>query len=72
MTNRTAELKDRVEAKKKKIEAQLAEAKANVRGSKNDTVGKLEEQLATVDSLVQQGWDDLSEVTVDKLNNWLK
>ena len=72
MTDRTAELKSRVEAKKKHIEARLAEVKAEAHGSKNDTVEKLEEQLATVDSLVRQGWDDLSEKTVDKLNDWLK
>jgi predicted nucleic acid-binding Zn-ribbon protein len=72
MGQESRELKDRVEAKKKQIKADIAKAKADARGEKNDTIEKLQKKLQGIESAVKDGFDDMSEAASKKLNEWLK
>lgn len=72
MPDRTTEMKLRVEAKKKEIEQKLTQLRAEAHGTKNDEIEQLEQQLNEINSLVKDGWDNLSETVVEKLNSILK
>jgi len=76
MTNDGTELKAQVEARKKKLQSDLAEAKASAKGKVNEQVTKLEAQLDELQGAFQDamltGWDKLSASTLGKLNAWLK
>lgn len=65
------ELKLRVEAKQKLIEARIAELKASSASEANDAIQKLQEKLGSVQGQVQDGWEDLTEGAAAKLNDWL-
>ena len=73
------ELKSRVEARVKQLEADLAQAKANAHGTSNDATKAIQTKLSALKDHVGDGWDDLSERWDDlsesvtaKLNDWLK
>lgn len=68
----TAELKSRIEAKKKQLEAELAKAKADAHGSANDATEEIARKLEELESHLHDGWDNLSETVSKKLNDWLK
>ncbi len=72
MPDRTIELKARVEAKKKELEQDVAQLKADAHGTKNDQIEKLENQLKELNELIKDGWDNISEATVEKINSWLR
>lgn len=78
MTTRTSidsskkELRDRVEAKQKRLEARLQELKADTREQSREERGRIEAQLSEVSKHVREGWDRISEQTSRKLNDWLK
>lgn len=65
------ELRDRVEAKRKRLEARLAELKADSRAEARDERERLEKQLADVGASLREGWENLSEKAAGKLNEWL-
>ena len=67
-----AELKKRVEAKRKELEAELAKAKAAARGASNDATKAIQAKLEALQSYLADGWEDLSESVSAKLNDWLK
>ena len=67
-----AELKDRIEAKKKRIEAQISELKADTRSTSRDQSQKLPSKPEALDKSLKDGWDDLSDAVAGKLNDWLK
>ena len=66
------ELKDRIMAKRKRLEAQLSELKADARSASREQAQKLQSQLDELNENLKGGWDDLTEAVARKLNNWLK
>jgi len=72
MADRKAELKQRVEAKKKELEAKLAQVKADVHGAKNDEAERLEKKLKDVTDVLKSDWDKLTETGAARINEWLK
>ena len=71
MANEMNELKLRVEAKKKAMEAQIAQLKADSIGGKNDAIEALQKKLSSLETDLKQGWDNVSEAIAGKLNSWL-
>ena len=71
MSAQTEELKARVEAKKKIIEAEIAQLKADAKGAKNQQVEKLEKKLGELHSALEKGWDNVTDGMAKKLNSWL-
>jgi hypothetical protein len=69
--SQVSELKARVEAKRKKLEADIARAKADAQGAANDRVERMEAKIADVRTMLKDGWEDLGESTARKLNDWL-
>ena len=67
-----SELKTRVEAKKKKLEAELLENKADAQGATSDAVRSIKAKLAELEKLLSDGWETLSDAVRDKLAKWLR
>lgn len=65
------ELKLRVEAKKKQIEAQIAKFKADSVGDANEALAKLQKKLKSLEGDLQNGWENVTEGVAGKLNRWL-
>lgn len=65
------ELRHRVEAKRKRLEAWLeetrADASAQAQSARESVRGKLDE----LNDHLREGWDNVTEATVGKLNDWL-
>ena len=72
MADRWDELKHRVEAKRKKLQAEIEQAKADGIESSNHAAKQAREKLKQLGQTLENGWDDLSEATAAKLNQWLK
>lgn len=66
------ELRDRVEARKKRLEARISELKADSRSEAREESKKLERQLDELAKDLKSGWDDLTDAVAGKLNAWLK
>ena len=66
------ELKDRIIAKRKRLEAQLSELKADARSTSREQAQKLQSQLDELNESLKGGWDNLTEAVARKLNTWLK
>lgn len=66
------ELKDRVRAKRKEIEARLAQESADAKAQGRESKKQLEQKLEELNDLLKDGWDDLTEGVAAKLNTWLK
>ena len=66
------ELRARVEAKKKQLEADLAAKKADAEGARNEATKKIRAKLDELNATLEKGWDDLSEAAAAKLNAWLE
>jgi len=71
MSLEKTELKARIEAKRKEIEAQIARLKADSIGGANDSIVKLQSKLSNLENDLQTGWDNVSEAVAGKLNRWL-
>ncbi|MCA9575785.1 MAG: hypothetical protein R3B40_27965 [Polyangiales bacterium] len=67
-----SELKDRVIAKQKYLEARLVELRADARRDAREEARRIEESLDHVKASVKDGWDSLTEEASRKLNRWLK
>jgi hypothetical protein len=72
MVDRKAELRDRIEAKKRAIEARLLKLRAQSRGAVNDEVERLEDKLRALKKTMKGGWSRLSDAVAGKLSAWLK
>lgn len=76
MANDGKELKAQIEARRKKLQADLAEAKAAAQGKVSEKVTQLQAQLDEIQSSLEDamlsGWDKISAGTLGKLNAWLK
>ena len=70
--SRKAELRARVEARRKELEAKIARAKADAIGASNEAIDEAKAKLAELEKLVVDGWEKLSEKAAGKLNEWLK
>jgi chromosome segregation ATPase len=71
MASEMDELKLRVEAKKKQLEAQIAKFKADSVGEANDALDKLQKKLKNLEGDLQSGWENVTESIAGKLNRWL-
>ena len=71
MPTEMTELKARVEAKKKELEAQIAKIKAGSISGANDAMEKLQKKLNNLEGDLQHGWENLSESVAGKINRWL-
>lgn len=69
--NQFSELRDRVEARKKDLEAKLLEWKADTKGSFNEKIDQAENELKNLKEIVKDGWDRVTEPIAKKLNEWL-
>ncbi len=70
--SRKDELKLRVEARKKQLEADLLKARAAAHGKSNDAVEAIEKKLKSLGDAIGSGWDAVTEATAKKLSEWLK
>jgi hypothetical protein len=71
MLKKTDELRDRYEAKKKRLSARLAELKADGRHEAIEARDKIQQKLREAEEWVKDGWEKMSEPTAAKLNEWL-
>lgn len=68
----TAELKKRIEAKRKELEARIAEGQANANQSMQARAKQAESELEELKSHLKQGWENLTEDVAGRLNRWLQ
>ena len=66
------ELKHRVLARKLELEAKLEHLKADTVAKTADVRKSIQEDLDDLGSKIAQGWGNLSEKTVQGLNEWFK
>ena len=66
------ELKERVEAKRLRLQAKIKELQADSRATSREEAQKLQAKLDALADSVRGGWDDLTETVAGKLNQWLK
>lgn len=71
MTTETQELKARVEAKQKRLEAEMLELKANASESARERIEAIGHQLSETRDAIRDGYDNLKKDTIAKLNAWL-
>lgn len=69
---RTEELKHRVLARKKELEARLEQMKADAQHSRHESAEKIRGKLRELESVVGEGWNDMKEATAERLNRWLR
>jgi uncharacterized protein YjbJ (UPF0337 family) len=66
------ELKDRVEAKKLRLQAKIRELKADTRATSREESKKLQAKLDALSNSLKGGWGDITDAVAGKLNDWLK
>jgi len=66
------ELKDRVEAKKLRLQARIRELKADTRSTSREEAKKLQMKLDALSKNLKGGLGDVSQALASKLNDWLK
>ena len=67
----TAELRNRVEAKKHDLLARYNELKADSRAEVTEQRSKLKNQLDELEDYIKDGWENVTETVSAKLNRWL-
>lgn len=72
MDSQQQELKARVEAKIKLMQARILELKADSSEKSREQAERLERELDDVRTQISEGYKDLKRQTLDKLNQWLK
>lgn len=70
--SREEELKDRIKAKQKEIEARYHQLKADSRADARDERDRLKSKLDELQEMTRAGWDRMSDSVRNKLNDWLK
>lgn len=68
----TDELRTRVKAKRKELEARLYELEADGRAAANEGAQHARQKLDELNQLLRDGWDNLSQSAASRLNEWLK
>jgi hypothetical protein len=66
------ELRLRIDAKKKALEARLAKLRVDGTAIANDAAETLETELKELESNLRDGWDNLTDGAARKLNDWLE
>jgi hypothetical protein len=66
------ELRSRIEAKQQELTARIKLAKADAQHVSRESVKRVEERLASIRKTLADGWDDLSESSMKKLNELLR
>lgn len=66
------ELRSRVEARRKRLEARVEELKADASASARREKDEIERELSSLRSTLAKGWDNLTEEVAGKLNEWLR
>lgn len=66
------ELENRVEEKRRRLEADLEAMKADTREATRDRREQVEAKLEELRGHLRDGWDRVSNEVADKLNDWLK
>jgi len=66
-----SELRSRIEARRKRLEADLLEAKANAQAAGKEAVDQLKAKIAELDDALKDGWENLSDQVSERLNKWL-
>lgn len=72
MLSERAELRARVEARQKELEARLAQLKAEGHASKNAAADEIRAKLRELDRALRDGWEHMTEAVAATLNRWLK
>ncbi len=72
MTTKTDELKHRVAAKRKDLEARLERLRADAAGARTDAVKKTEDAIRSLDDAARQGFDNITDKSADAINELLK
>jgi hypothetical protein len=71
MLERKEELKDRIKAKQRELEARFQELKADTRAEARTERDKVKSKLDELQETVKDGWDNMTERVSAKLNDWL-
>jgi len=71
MANEMTELKLRVEAKRKELEAQIARFRADSAENANEVIEALQKRLNSLEGDLKHGWDNVSDGVASRLNRWL-
>ena len=66
------ELKERVLARKKALEARVHELRADANAGTRRELESIREQLRALETTIQGGWEDMTEAVAGKLNTWLE
>lgn len=72
MRSQSQELKERVNAKQKELEAEISRLKADARGGARGQIERLEGKLAEMREVLRDGWDRVTEAGAAKLNRLLE
>lgn len=72
MNNQKDILKDRIEAKKKGLEAKLAELKADTRKNASDEIEELRTAIDDLGEAIRRGWDNMTEKAAARVNQILE
>lgn len=72
MIERKDELKNRVQAKQRELEARYLELKADAQERTREERARVKRKLDELQETVKDGWDSLSDRVAAKLNDWLK
>jgi DNA anti-recombination protein RmuC len=69
---KTRELKHRVLAKRKELEAQLERVRADAAAKQTEAATEIQQRLSELDAAISEGWEDMKDSTVERLNEWLR
>jgi hypothetical protein len=72
MIEQKEELKNRVDARKRVLEARYLELKADTQERAREERDRVKRKLDDLQEAVKDGWDNLSDKVAAKLNDWLK
>ncbi|MBC96320.1 MAG: hypothetical protein CME63_01095 [Halobacteriovoraceae bacterium] len=72
MFSHKSELLDRVKARQKELEAKIARAKADAKGSTNKKVDEWEVKLSNMKKDISEASESTTEEISKKLNKWLQ
>jgi len=65
------ELKSRVEARRAEMETRLKSLKADTQAASRDEVEKIERNLDSLKDTLKDGWRDLNDAAMRRLNDFL-
>tara|TARA_R110002096_G_scaffold436100_2_gene667763 strand:- start:15776 stop:16009 length:234 start_codon:yes stop_codon:yes gene_type:complete len=66
------ELRLRIHAEKKALEARLAKLRADGTATANTAAETIETELRELEGTLRDGWDKLTDAAAHKLNDWLE